>query len=95
VRQSKNVPDSMPSIQVIVRFLLRMVILMVFAMFAGRSFAGSMVALLWMSANLCTVTAVMRRELPFRAADLNHWDEMTGYIALCSLAGGFAFAAPA
>jgi hypothetical protein len=94
VRQSKNVPDSMPSIQVIVRFLLRMVILVIFAMFAGRSFAGSMVALLWMSAILCAVTAVMRRELPFRA-DLNHWDEMTGYIALCSLAGAFALTAPA
>ncbi|MCP4616723.1 MAG: hypothetical protein GY844_09810 [Bradyrhizobium sp.] len=84
----------MPSIQVIVRFLLRMVVLMVFAIFAGKTFAGSMVALLWMSAILCAVTAVMRRELPFRA-DLNHWDEMTSYIALCSLAGRFALATPA
>ena len=94
MRQFQNLPESMPSIQVIVRFLLRMVILVIFAMFAGRSFAGSMVALLWMSAILCAVTAVLRRELPFRT-DLNHWDEMTGYIALCSLAGGFALAAPA
>jgi hypothetical protein len=32
----------MPSVQVNVRFLQRMVILVIFAMFAGRSFAGSM-----------------------------------------------------
>jgi hypothetical protein len=83
----------MPSIQVVVRFALRMVILVIFAAFAGTSFAGSMVALLWMSAALCAVAAVMRRELPFRT-DLNHWDEMTGYIALCALAGRFALPAP-
>jgi hypothetical protein len=89
VRTPENLPESLKSIQVVVRFLLRMVILVIFAMFAGTSFAGGMVALLWMSAILCAVTAAMRRELPFRA-DLNHWDEMTGYVALCSLASRFA-----
>lgn len=91
---SENLPEQLKSIQVVVRFALRMVILVIFATFAGTSFAASMVALLWMSAVLCAVTAIMRRELPFRA-DLNHWDEMTSYIALCSLAGRFALAAPA
>jgi hypothetical protein len=84
----------MPSIQVVVRFALRMVILVIFAAFAGTGFAVSMVALLWMSAALCVVTAVFRRELPFRA-DLNHWDEMTSYLALCALASRFALPAPA
>ena len=84
----------MPSIQVMVRFMLRMVILVIFAIFAGTSFAASMVALLWMSAMLCAVTAAMRHELPFRA-DLNYWDEMTSYMALCALASRFAFATPA
>jgi TRAP-type mannitol/chloroaromatic compound transport system permease small subunit len=83
----------MPSIQVMVRFSLRMVILVIFAAFAGTSFVGSMVALLWMAAVLCAVMAVMRRELPFRA-DLNHWDEMTSYLALCALASHFALPAP-
>lgn len=83
----------MPSIQVMVRFALRMVILVIFAAFASASFAGSMVALLWMAAVLCVVAAVMRRELPFRA-DLNHWDEMTSYLALCALASRFALPAP-
>jgi hypothetical protein len=53
-----------------------------------------MMALLWMSALLCAVTAMMRRELPLRA-ELNHWDEMTSYIALCCLATGFVLPAPA
>jgi len=83
----------MPSIQVMVRFALRMVILVIFAAFAGTSFAGSMFALLWMSAILCAATAVMRREPSFRA-DLNHWDEMTAYRALCALASRFALPAP-
>jgi hypothetical protein len=79
----------MPSIQVVVRFALRMVILVIFAAFAGTSFAASMVALLRMSAVLCVVAAVMRREAPF-GAYLNHWDEMTSYLALCALASRFA-----
>jgi len=84
----------MPSIQVMVRFALRMVILVIFAAFAGTSFAASMFALLSMSAVLFAVAAVMRREPPFRA-DLNHWDEMTSYLALCALASRFAMSAPA
>ena len=84
----------MPSIQVMVRFALRMVILVIFAAFAGTSFAASMFALLSMSALLCAVAAVMWREPPFRT-DLNHWDEMTSYLALCALASRFALSAPA
>lgn len=83
----------MPSIQVMLRFALRMVILLIFGAFAGTSFAGAMVALLWMSAALCAAMAVMRRELPFRT-DLNHWDEMTSYLALCALASRFALPSP-
>jgi uncharacterized protein YybS (DUF2232 family) len=93
VKPSENLPESLKSIQVMVRFGLRMGILVIFGVFAGTSFAGSMVALLWMSAILCAVYATMRRELPFRA-DLNHWDEMTAYIALCALASRFALPAP-
>jgi hypothetical protein len=83
----------MPSIQVVARFALRIVILLVFATFARTSFAGSMFALLWMSAVLCAVAGVMRRE-PLFSANLNHWDEMTSYIALGALAGHFASSAP-
>jgi hypothetical protein len=76
-----------------VRFTLRMAILLGFGLLGGASFVQSMVALLWMAAMLCAVVATMRRELPFRA-DLNHWDEMTAYVALCSLASALAASAP-
>jgi len=89
VKPSENLPESLKSIQVVVRFMLRMAILLAFAWLGSSSFAQNMVALLLMSATLCTAYAVMRGELPFRA-DLNHWDEMTAYVALCSLASRFA-----
>jgi hypothetical protein len=94
VRPSENLPESLKSIQVVVRFMLRIVILLAFALLGGTSFAQNMVALLWMSALLCAVVATMRRELPFRT-DLNHWDEMTTYLALCCLASRFALPVPA
>ena len=58
-----------------------------FAAFAGAGFGKGLVALLWMSALICAVVGVVKREPPF-AAHLNHWDEMTAYVALCSLATG-------
>ena len=91
--QSDDIPKPQQSIQVVVRFVLRMAVLVIFAAF-GTNFAGSMMALLWMSAVLCAATAIVRRELPLRG-DLNHWDEMTSYIALCCLATRFALPAPA
>jgi hypothetical protein len=69
-----------------------MMVLLTFAAF-GASFAKSPVALLWMSTVFCAVAAAMRRELPFRA-ELNHWDEMASYLALCSLGTSFMLAAP-
>jgi hypothetical protein len=93
VKQS-GLPESLKSVQVLVRFLLRTLILLTFATFAGISFARSMVALLWMAAVLCAAVAALRRELPFRG-ELNHWDEMASYIALSSLASRFAVSDPA
>ena len=58
-----------------------------FAAFASFGFTRSPAALLWMSTILCAVVGAMRREAPF-AADLNHWDEMAAYGALCALISG-------
>ena len=69
----------------ILRFGLRLLILIAFAAFASTGFTRSVVALLWMSTILCAVVGFMRRE-PFLADDLNHWDEMAAYGALCALA---------
>jgi len=60
------------STQVLVRFCLRMVILVIFA------------ALLWMSIILCAVIGVIKREPPFGSV-LNHWDETVAYAALFAL----------
>ena len=66
------------------RFSLRLFILIAFAAFASVSFGRGMVALLWMSTIVCAVVGFMRRE-PFLGSDLNHWDEMAAYGALCAL----------
>jgi hypothetical protein len=70
------------SIQVIVRFFLRIVVLMVFAAFGSIGFDRSLTALLWMSTILSAVLATLEREEPLDSV-LNHWDETMAYAALC------------
>ena len=86
--QLPNLPQELRSIQVLVRFFVRMAILMAFAAFGSIGFCRSLVALLWMAAILSAIVGAMRREPPFDAV-LNHWDEMMAYVALCSLVVGF------
>lgn len=73
------------SVRVIVRFGVRTAILVVFAAFGSIGFARSMIVLLWMSAILSGMLAAIKRE-GLLDRDLNHWDEMTAYVALCCLA---------
>ncbi|UZE51177.1 hypothetical protein ONR75_11485 [Rhodopseudomonas sp. P2A-2r] len=73
------------SAQVIARFTLRMIILCVFASLGSVGFARSFAALLWMSAIVCMLTALLRRE-PLRSATLSYWDEAAIYGALFCLA---------
>jgi hypothetical protein len=71
--------------QVAIRFVLRIVILCVFATLGNIGFARSLVALLWMSAIMSVAVGLMRRESIVDAA-LTHWDEAAAYGALCCLA---------
>jgi hypothetical protein len=87
--QLPNLPQELKSIQVLVRFFLRMAILMAFAVFGSVGFGRSLVALLWMAA----IVGALRREPPFDTV-LNHWDEMMAYAALCCLAIGFIRTVP-
>jgi len=91
--QLPNLPHELKSIQVLVRFFLRMAILTAFAAFGSIGFERSLVALLWMAAILSGIVGAMRREPPFDTV-LNHWDELMAYAALCSLAAGFVRTAP-
>jgi hypothetical protein len=81
------------SIRVIVRFCLRMLILVVFAAFGGIGFDRSLTALLWMSAILSAVLATLEHETPLDTV-LNHWDETLAYAALCCLVSSFDHALP-
>jgi hypothetical protein len=75
------------SVQVLIRFCLRLIILAGFAAFGSIGFGRSLVALLWMSTILSAVIAIMRREPPFDAV-LNHWDETVSYAAICAFVSG-------
>jgi hypothetical protein len=91
--QLPNLTAELRSIRVIVRFCLRMLILVVFAAFGGIGFDRSLTALLWMSAILSSVLAALEHETPLDTV-LNHWDEALAYAALCCLFSGFDHALP-
>jgi hypothetical protein len=86
--QLPNFTQELRSTQVIVRFGLRMFVLVIFAAFGGIGFDRSLTALLWMSAILSAVLATLEHESPFDVV-LNHWDETMAYAALCCLVSGF------
>ena len=91
--QLPNLSRELRPAQVLVRFLVRMRILVAFAAFASIGFARGFAALLWMSIVLCAVVGTMRREPPFGAA-LNHWDETVAYAAVFALVSSFNHALP-
>lgn len=79
--------QTLRSVQVLIRFCLRLAILAGFAAFGSIGFRSSLIALLWMSTILSAVIAIMRREPPFDAV-LNHWDETVSYAAIGALVSG-------
>ena len=83
-----NSAQQLKSTQVIVRFCVRMTILMIFAAFGSIGFGQSLTALLWMATILSAMLATLWREEPLDSV-LNHWDETMAYAALCCLAIGF------
>jgi len=85
--RAKHLPQELRSAQVLIRFGFRLAIMIGFAAFAGAGFGKGLVALLCMSALICAVVGTVKGEPPF-SAHLNHWDEMTAYIALCALTTG-------
>jgi hypothetical protein len=84
-RRHQNLTQNSKSAEVLVRFSLRMIVVVLFAVFGTLGFQQGLTVLLWMSAILSAVLATFDREEPFAMA-LNHWDEATAYAALCSLA---------
>jgi len=82
-----NLPRELQSNQVLIRFGLRMAILVGFAAFSRVGFGNSLAALLLMTAILCAVTGTIKREAPLSAV-LNYWDEALAYAGLYCLVNG-------
>jgi hypothetical protein len=91
--QLPNLPREMRSNQVLIRFGLRMIILVAFAALGGIGFGKSLAALLWMSIVLCAVAGTLKREPPLDGV-LNHWDEAVAYAAMFFLVGVFQHPVP-
>ena len=92
--QLSNLPRELRSGRVLIRFGLRMIILLVFAALGTIGFGNSLAALLWMSIILCAVVGTIRLERPLDGV-LNHWDEAVAYAALFFLIGVFNHPVPA
>jgi hypothetical protein len=86
--QLPNLPQQLRSTQVMLRFALRMTVMVVFATLGGIGFGRSLAALLWMSTILSAIIGAIRREPAFDTV-LNHWDETAAYAALCCLVSAF------
>lgn len=86
--QLPNLPRELRSSQVLIRFGLRMIILVAFAALGGAGFGRSLAALLWMSIILCAVVGTIRLERPLDGV-LNHWDEAVAYTAMLFLVSIF------
>ncbi|MBX9712074.1 MAG: hypothetical protein K2X60_13660 [Xanthobacteraceae bacterium] len=90
--QFPNVSNDTRSMQVLVRFCLRIIILGVFAALGGLGFGRNLAALLWLTTILCVAAGLLRREGPFEPV-LTHWDESATYGALYCLTAAFNQAA--
>jgi hypothetical protein len=93
VSQLPNVSREFGSAQVLIRFGLRMSILLIFAAFGSLGFGRSLGALLWMSILLSAVIGAVKREPPFGGV-LNSWDEAVAYAAAFSLVSAFNHTVP-
>jgi hypothetical protein len=88
-----NLTREVQTIRVVIRFWLRMIILLVFAAFGSIRFDQTLMLLLVMSTILSTVLAIFKREEPFGRA-FNHWDEAIAYAALGCLLIAFSVHLP-
>ena len=92
--QLENSPRALKSVHVILRFFVRIMILVAFSSFGSVEFIRSLAALAAMSTLLCAVLATAKREA-FCGGELNYWDEAVAYAALYCLIGGINLPAPA
>jgi len=76
--------NSFKTIHVVTRFALRLLVICAFAAFGNLGFGRSVAALLLLSAAVCAVTGILRRERP-SSGTLTNWDEAAVYGLLFAL----------
>ena len=81
------------SFRVLLRFAVRMIVLVSFAAFSGTGFTSGLATLMCMAIVFSSLVAIILRERLFERA-LNHWDETVAYAAAFCLVGIFAHVAP-
>ncbi len=91
--QLENSRRDLKSFHVVLRFFVRIMILVAFSSFGSVGFNRSLAALAAMSTLLCAVLATAEREA-FFGTELNYWDEAAAYAALYCLIGGINLPAP-
>ena len=82
-------PSSQDSERTVVRFALRLTVLMLFAAMSPQGFARTLLAYLIFATLFCLLVAATRRERAL-APDLGHWDEAVAYTAIGALVLRFA-----
>jgi hypothetical protein len=79
------IPRQLVSLQVLLRFAFRLVLLSVCAAFSRQGFAPALAVLLSLSAEFCVLVGAIRREAMFGSV-LTHWDEAAAYAFIGRLA---------
>ena len=79
-----DIPRELASTYVLIRFLLRMLILGMFAALGSQGFAKTLESLLLLAMLYCVLIALIRREAPFGPA-LTHFDEAAAYAVIVCL----------
>jgi len=81
-----SVPDELaPSVQVILRFGVRMIVFVLFALASRHDFATILEGSLRLATCYCLVAATFRRETVLSPV-LTHFDEAAGYAMTAALA---------
>jgi O-antigen/teichoic acid export membrane protein len=72
------------SARVLLRFLLRMIILLTLSAAGGQAFSATLTGLLVFAAVYCLCVGALKREVPFRPL-LTNWDEAAAYAFILCL----------
>ena len=76
-----TIPHQLNSLQILLRFMFRLLLLSTFATFGAQGFGTTFAAILALSATFCAVVGAMRREAMFGPV-LTHWDEAAAYAVI-------------